>query len=697
MEPLRRQPKRNGKSRLSIASSVDKDLTPKRVRRRQSLIESSASEGSLSSSSVDDSGEFSGQLRNAARDRARRKAGQSRSAHFVKYGDQRSRGNDEDTSESMSSLEDFLADSNETISNETTSNETTSNETTSNETTSGKRQDGVVGEAFPVAESVDVRKYGDDTALVENCRAKGRKKRVVESSSSSDAGMECLRAKKLQKSKDNAAEDNEEEEEFLTPSSKEKRALRVRKTLRDQHGGQSPMERIRRAQKRALQNEESSEDVSDSISGASSPQDATEMCHTRECSSSGTATASTASTASTTSMASSVSSDSSQSSESSSSSDSSSESSIDSEERQRQLKRRRNQQRARELMLLEAGSFSQMTEDEAFKVYIELMFILSIDPSYQKQVESSPAHKVQYDAARNRIEYLLISAQDQVHSEVWRGCDWYLLESMEQFSRFEIRRHKSSSRNAHLRKSKARATEDDITCSACNRWGGHKNDKMIRITFIGRQHKKSILSPGESELGKNMHLSHNYLLASPIYQQRRGLWTQKDPSCEAIDVKVEEKISQELKNGELNRSFYLGWVCCRRITTFHALLHFRRHCILYLTRRAKGVLKSRRNISMNQLLDEVLSDEATSLMYACFQSMLEVARTFQLIKGNEAQYAVSSHGAFRAKAPQEILIGDQDTDVSSLEWEEKNEKSATDEESGSTDHEGEDDGDSGSC
>jgi hypothetical protein len=75
-------------------------------------------------------------------------------------------------------------------------------------------------------------------------------------------------------------------------------------------------------------------------------------------------------------------------------------------------------------------------------------------------------------------------------------------------------------------------------------------------------------------------------------------------------------------------------------------------------------------MSMNKLLDLVLDEDAHKLMYTCFQSMLAVAQTMQLSTGKEAQYAVSKHGAFRTRAPQEVLLGNEGTDVSSLDWSE---------------------------
>lgn len=72
---------------------------------------------------------------------------------------------------------------------------------------------------------------------------------------------------------------------------------------------------------------------------------------------------------------------------------------------------------------------------------------------------------------------------------------------------------------------------------------------------------------------------------------------------------------------------------------------------------------------MDELLDRVLSDDAHHLMYNCFKNMLEIARTMQLRTGGEAQYALSRHGAFKTVAPQEVLLRDDGTDVSSLhDW-----------------------------
>lgn len=321
-------------------------------------------------------------------------------------------------------------------------------------------------------------------------------------------------------------------------------------------------------------------------------------------------------------------------------------------------------------MMAEVGSLGAMSEEEAFRAYMELLFCSSIDPEYEMQVEASQSHREHYATAKAKIEYLIITAQQYAQSQAWVNCDPYLLEAVEQYSIFEIRkrikRHTCKASSDELVKS-----EDDVNCAACNKGGGHRSESMCLLTFVGRRHKNAIVCPGESKLGEGMRLSNDYLIASPVYQQNRGLLGKGNrpeykEECVEADAKGKKK---EKKTPP--RTFYLGYVCCRRVTTFHALLHFRRHCLIYLTRRAKDFSRRHGKMSMNQLLDLVLDEDAHKLMYACFQSMLEVARTMQLSTGQEAHYAVSKHGAFRTRAPQEVLLGNEGTDVSSLDWSEE--------------------------
>lgn len=309
---------------------------------------------------------------------------------------------------------------------------------------------------------------------------------------------------------------------------------------------------------------------------------------------------------------------------------------------------------------------SHMSDEEAFRAYIELMFCASIDPEYEKQVEASQSHKEHYDKAKSKIEYLIITAQQYVHSQAWVNCDPQLLESMEQYSRFELREE--------FKKRKDRGTEgssdpfeEEVPCAACNKWSSDRVREMYIIRFLGRRHENAIICPGESKLGEGMRLSHDYLIASPVYQMNRGLLTKgRNPRCTEIQVANDTKGPNDNPRGS-SRYFQLGYVCCRRIMTFHALLHFRRHCLLYLTRRAKGLVERRGKMSMNALLDDVLSDDAYNRMYRCFRNLLEVARSMQLSRGHEASHAVSRHTALRFRAPQEILLGDEGTDVSSFD------------------------------
>ena len=556
-------------------------------------------------------------------------------------------------------------------------------------------------------------------------------RRVVDSDSASsgvDPGGDGGRP-----SSEVSSESEEWDEGLGGQSSKEaraERALRERKSLRDMHGGLSPLQRIRSAQQRALgvgvggeaaedgdgDEEEAGMEVEEAVVAGRKPgkkekkketktkkknkkEEETENkeelhdvpgpelelnpepLHLLSSSSGTTSTATRSASAGSVSTLT-------RSSLSSTSSSSTSSSECDSFVTEASLGSAERQQ-VEHLLMTEVGSLGAMSEEEAFRAYMELLFCSSIDPEYETQVESSQSHREHYATAKAKIEYLIITAQQYAQSQVWVNCNPFLLEAVEQYSRFEIRKrikrymHKASSADCIN-------SQDEVNCAACNKWRGHTSEAMCLLRFVGRRHENAIMCPGESKLGEGLRLSNNYLIASPVYQQNRGLWGKgHDPKYalerrlynEADDEADDEGKHEGKKRGKKKgnkakrnktppKTFYLGYVCCRRITTFHALLHFRRHCLIYLTRRAKDISLRRGKMSMNKLLDLVLDEDAHKLMYTCFQSMLAVAQTMQLSTGKEAQYAVSKHGAFRTRAPQEVLLGNEGTDVSSLDWSE---------------------------
>ena len=660
-------------------------------RRRSTLIDSSASEGSVRSESSGDSVE---EARRQASRRKRRGVGARKGAHanetkkFIMpgyFGTER-----QQDEYSGSDLDDFLAPDDESFEEEGDGEEAGARRGESD------RSEGSEG--------------GDET------KGAGKKKKKVrrvvdsesesESESDGDVAVEATdekkrrkgkgkrRKKKTSKGKRRVEEEEESEEWDLTGASVQvekkpgkedaERHLRERKSIRDQHGGMSPLERIKKAQRRTLGLEDSDSDGDDGDDGegdevvdlvepkgvqkkektkkgepkpkkmkpAEVPsQPAAAPSPTGSAATSSTATRSrSGSEASTVTRSSGSSSTSSSSSSSSSSGDDDEDGSVDSE--LEALERRQ----VRELMLNEAREMSHMGEEEAFRAYMELLFCSSIDPGYESKVRTSEAHTTHYQTAKSKIEFLIITAQQYVHSQAWVNCNPHLLEAVEQYSRFEIRKKvvKHKAKHAH---EGGLDDEEVVNCAACNKFGGHLGDAMINLKFLGRRRENAIICPGESKLGEGMRLSHEYLIASPVYQQNRGLWGKGDRP---------EFAEEALKNKKPPRSFYLGYVCVRRITMFHALLHFRRHCIIFLTRRAKFALEREPNLSVEEVVDRALSDEAHELMYRCFRNMIEIARTMQLSTGREAQYAVSKHGAFKTKAPQEVLLGDEGSECSSL-------------------------------
>ena len=680
-------------------------------RLQSKLIESSASEASVrSQSSGGESSDEDGLRKVASRlkatgwSRKKRRTRVKEVRKFVKFGEGRACHEREEL-DSASDLDDFLVpDDDDEYSDESSSK----------------------GEAKEVGRGRWRKKGAREVA------SSPRKKvqRVVDSDSSSSGGNpgdggEMERGRRTSEPSSESEEWDEGLAGGISNQGEGERALRERKSIRELHGGLSPLQRIRSAQQRALgvgvddgADMDGGEDGADMDGGEDGAEmdggeDGAEMdggevlagvkpgrkerkerkkgkkkgekeeknMHLREpeleagpvqepnplhLSPSGTtstvtrsASAGSASTL-TRSDSSSTTSSSTAPDQSSSSSEYDSfvsEASIGSAERRQ----------VQDLLMTEVGSLGAMSEEEAFRAYMELLFCSSIDPAYEKQVQASASHREHYAAAKAKIEYLIITAQQYAHSQAWVNCDPYLLEAVEQYSRFEIR--KRVWRSMH-KANKPVTDDEDVNCAACNKWSGHRKDAMCHLHFVGRRHKNAIVCPGESKLGEGLRLSHDYLLASPVYQQNRGLWGKGNlPECEEELIGAGDPGKKQRKK-EPPRKFYLGYVCCRRVTTFHALLHFRRHCLIYLTRRAKDVSDRLGKMSMNTLLDHVLHEDAHKLMYKCFQSMLEVARTMQLSTGQEALYAVSRHGAFRTRAPQELLLGNEGTDVSSLDWSE---------------------------
>ena len=80
---------------------------------------------------------------------------------------------------------------------------------------------------------------------------------------------------------------------------------------------------------------------------------------------------------------------------------------------------------------------NKMAEEDAFRAYVEYCFMCMLDDTYEDQVKQSKSHEQLYSQAIRQVEYLLATAQDSVHSEVWGNCDIELLESLKNLSQME--------------------------------------------------------------------------------------------------------------------------------------------------------------------------------------------------------------------------------------------------------------------
>ena len=291
----------------------------------------------------------------------------------------------------------------------------------------------------------------------------------------------------------------------------------------------------------------------------------------------------------------------------------------------------------------------RMTEEDAFKAYIEYLFICSLDPSCESQVKHSASHRMLYTQSIQKIEYLIIQAQNCVRSEAWRSCEPYLLESMEQHALFhEV---PQETRNGSQESSGPYDELEYEQCAACGKHNGSR-----RVQFLGKHLNNRILA-GEKDV--DVLLSQKYALASPIYQRNRQ---------HVSHVNADQ---DQIKDADV-RQFWLGSVCAKRIAIFHSLIHFRYHCMVYLKRRAKAEkvkLESSggHRVSLNELVDSVLNDSAHARLFSCFQSLINVANTYQL-KGGKEEHVLGIRPQV-ASAPQDILLGDAGTDVSDIDME----------------------------
>ena len=288
---------------------------------------------------------------------------------------------------------------------------------------------------------------------------------------------------------------------------------------------------------------------------------------------------------------------------------------------------------------------NKMSEEEAFRAYIEYLFICSIDPQYEDQVKQSGSHRLLYSQAIRKIEYLIIQAQDYVHSESWRSCDESLLESME--------RHAFVERVTPDEPHKKGDEDDCVICAACGKGNG-----WIEVEFKCERSSKDSFLAGEHDT--DMMLSQKYALASPIYQRNRSY------------AKKSRWIGEyEDDTPQLCRFFWLGSTCVKRILIFHALFHFRQHCLTFLRRQALRVMKRSKEeggvLSMDAMLDAVLNDRNHERMYTCFTSLLRVAESYQIAGGSEKH--LLGREAPQCDPPQyALLYGDfTDVDVSGLD------------------------------
>jgi len=284
---------------------------------------------------------------------------------------------------------------------------------------------------------------------------------------------------------------------------------------------------------------------------------------------------------------------------------------------------------------------NKMSEEEAFKAYIEYTFICSIDPEYRDKVKASSSHRLLYSQAIRRIEYLIIQAQDYVHSESWRCCDVFLLESMERHVFIE----RLTPDETH-REGDDYCPDSACVCAACG-----KGNAWVQVEF--KCHTCSRGSFLASNHDTDMVLSQQYALASPVYQRNRSraaqsrgtyVWEDVSPSC----------------------FFWLGSTCMKRISIFHALFHFRQHCITFLRRAALRVFKSSgAHMSIDSMMDAVLNDYNHSRMYTCFTSLLQVAESYQIAGGSEKHLLGKS--PVQCDPPQYALLEGKWTDIEVLE------------------------------
>jgi hypothetical protein len=299
----------------------------------------------------------------------------------------------------------------------------------------------------------------------------------------------------------------------------------------------------------------------------------------------------------------------------------------------------------------------RMTEEDAFKAYIEYLFICSLDPSYESQVKRSASHRMLYTQSIQKIEYLIIQAQNCVQSEAWRSCEPYLLESMEQHALFhEI----AAETGKGSQESSGLCDEfqcEQQQCAACGKPNGSR-----RVQFLGKHLNNRILA-GEKDV--DVLLSQKYALASPIYQRNRQYMSGGNGDEDQMEDDV--------------RQFWLGSVCAKRIAIFHSLIHFRYHCMVYLKRRAKSEKmklesSSSHRVTLNELVDAVLTDSAHARLFSCFESLINVANTYQL-KGGKEERMLGIRPQV-ASAPQDILLGDAGTDVSDIHMDNSSEESS---------------------
>ena len=300
----------------------------------------------------------------------------------------------------------------------------------------------------------------------------------------------------------------------------------------------------------------------------------------------------------------------------------------------------------------------RMTEEDAFKAYIEYLFICSLDPSYESQVKRSASHRMLYTQSIQKIEYLIIQAQNCVRSEAWRSCEPYLLESMEQHALF----HEIAAETGRgSQESSGLGDEfqcEQQQCAACGKPNGSR-----RVQFLGKHLNNRILA-GDKDM--DMLLSQKYALASPIYQRNRQYMSGGNGDQDHPD---EDDV----------RQFWLGSVCAKRIAIFHSLIHFRYHCMVYLKRRAKAEKmklesSSSHRVSLNELVDAVLTDSAHARLFSCFESLINVANTYQL-KGGKEERMLGIRPQV-ASAPQDILLGDAGTDVSDIHMDNSSKESS---------------------